>query len=99
MDAAKLFDKITAKLPFPEMWEHVGDRQGHEFRCDDRCGVLVVLAGPDGDMHAGIQPGDSDCHFGSPGIRARTHTGGGRSERVRRALMLLALAIKADTTP
>lgn len=99
MNAAELFDQITKgeKLPWPELWEHVGDRVRHSFRCDDRCGVLTVLAGPDGDMWAGMDKGDSDCHFGPPGIRARTYIGGGRSERVRRALMLLALAIKADS--
>lgn len=95
-DAGKLFDKITRNFPSTEIWEHVGDRVAHDFKCDDRLGILTVSAGPDGDLHAWISEGDNEQRFGPPAIRARTYGGGGNSERVRRALMLLALAIKAD---
>lgn len=96
-DAGKLFDKIARNLPSIEIWEHVGDREAHNFRCDDRLGILTVSAGPDGDLHAWMSEGDNEQCYGPPTIRARTYSGGGNSERVRRALMLLALAIKADS--
>ena len=95
-DAAELFDCTTNNLDFDRLQKHVGDRKPHDFLCDDRCGVIGIMAGPDGDLHAFMRAGPSKCHFGPPTVRARTHAGGGRSERVRVALMLLALAIDAD---
>jgi hypothetical protein len=97
--AAKLFDKLLPENKFPhqELWPIVGDRAAHEAKCDDRCGIMTVMAGPDADMHIFLKEGDSDCHFGPPAVRIRTFNGGGRRERVRRALMILALAIEADS--
>jgi hypothetical protein len=97
--ARQLFDRVVDNPPHSELWKHIGDRIGHEFKCDDQCGLLTIMAGPDGDMHAFMSKGDSDCHFGPPAVRARTFGGGGRSERVRVALMLLAVAIEADSEP
>lgn len=95
-NATQLFDRLTKGFPYSEAYAIIGDREVHEFLCDDRCGVLTVTVGPDGDLWAGMHEGDSDCHFGPPGVRARTYSGGGRSERVRQALMLLAVAMVAD---
>ena len=56
----------------------------------------------DGDVGKGIsvvfsEDGDAWVNISDPsGCRFRTYIGGGRSLRVRNALMVLALAIKAD---
>lgn len=96
---AEAFDKITKGFPYQEVYQHVTSADAYRVECDDGAGVLSVCLGVDGDMHAAVWEGpraDALGHFGLPAYRARTYTGGGRCERVRMALMLLALAIKAD---
>lgn len=50
----------------------------------------------DGDMHLFLDAHPRGDSLGCPSFRARTWAGGGRMERVRVALLLLALAIKED---
>jgi hypothetical protein len=101
--AAEDFDTLTKSARAHSFYHlafaHVNSTDVYRIECDDGAGVLSVCLGVDGDMHATVYPGpraEELGHFGSPGYRARTHTGGGRCERVRKALLLLALAIKAD---
>lgn len=54
-------------------------------------GSIAVVIGPDGDAHVTV-PGRRPCQS----LRYRTSQGGGRSMRVRNALLILALAIKMD---
>lgn len=98
-DAAKLFDKLV-KLPFQEVFKEVDTMTRYDIRCDDGDGLLSVVLSLDGDMHAAIDEAPNRrelYHYGPVSFRARTFIGGGRNERVRQALLLLALAIKADS--
>jgi len=92
-----LFDKIIGNFSHnQEVWNKIGTRIMHSCECDDAEGFLKVGASPDGDLHLSVSPHPNalGMHYG---FRARTYLGGGRNERVRKALMLLALAIKEDS--
>lgn len=88
------FDKMV-RVNWPELWNRVKTDSPHLIGCDDREGTLVVIPDRMGDLHICIEP----CQgmLGArPSFRARTFSGGGRNERVRIALALLALAIEED---
>jgi len=94
-----VFDRCV-NIDWPEYWKIVGTHHGHRAECDDRESLLTVWADPQGDMHVDIlrHPMAEHCGggFGVPSFRARTFQGGGRCERIRIALALLALAIAED---
>lgn len=97
--SGSVFDRCV-RVDWPELWRAIGTRTAHRAECDDRESVLTVIADDQGDLHVDMRrhPMARDCGggFGSPTFRARTFTGGGRCERIRTALALLALAISED---
>ena len=82
------------------IWDRLGTKVQHQAECDDRESIMTVVIDDQGDAHLDLMrhPKAVECGggFGSPTFRARTFQGGGRSERVRLALILLALAITED---
>ncbi len=60
----------------------------HEGTCKGKIGITI---GKDSDVWVGVEPSHD---LGS--LRFRTSRGGGNSQRVRNALLILALAIKLD---
>lgn len=97
--AGSVFDRCV-KIDWPALWASIGTRRAHSAECDDREGLLSVLASEDGYLHLALDPHPmaAECGggFGSPTFRARTFAGGGRGARIRAALALLALAILED---
>lgn len=81
MDYSKIFDRIM---------------EPQSATCDDREGVLTVTVALDGDLHLWVKSTPQTTMKFSPSFRARTVGGGGRNQRIRDALMLLALAINED---
>lgn len=88
------FDGLV-KMQWEKVWAAVKPNEWQSFSCDDAEGNLNIVIDPMGDVHMHLLPG-RQMTGGFPTIRARTWGGGGRSERVRCALILLALAIKED---
>jgi len=88
-----LFDKVTEGFNYQEMFAKMGE-DPVRLLCDDRNGELMVMLAVDGDMHLAVYPA-SQTQL-QPGFRARTYGGGGRHERVRKALMILAVAMLED---
>jgi len=89
--ASKLH-KILEDLPWPqELSTGTSYRRLHDDHDGTREGELIVGFSPDGDAWV-----YTDKHQG-PSLRFRMPMGGGRSPRVRNALVLLALAIKLDS--
>ena len=93
--SGSLFDRAV-KVDWEKLWAKVGTQRNHTVECDDAEGYLRVIASCDGDFHLTLDHGRNQTSF-QPTFRARTFQGGGRNERVRRALALLALAIAEDT--
>jgi hypothetical protein len=91
--APSLFDEVTKGFNYQKMFAKMGDKQVR-LPCDDRNGELAVMLAVDGDMHLAVYPA-SQTQL-QPGFRARTYGGGGRHERVRKALMILAVAMIED---
>ena len=94
-----VFDRCV-NIDWPTVWKAIGTRKGHRAECDDRESLLTVIPDEQGDMHMDMirHPMAEKCGggFGTPTFRARTYVGGGRCERIRIALVLLALAISED---
>ena len=98
-----VFDKAV-NIDWEALWKLVPHDYGQtgenvRFICDDAGGVLRMIVGPDGDVHLGVDeyPNARECgHIGPPNIRIRTFQGGGHSHRVRKAALLLMLAIIED---
>lgn len=94
-----VFDRCV-NIDWPSYWKIVRPLTGHSAECDDRESILTVAADNQGDMHIDIvrHPMATECGggYGIPSFRARTFQGGGRCERIRIALALLALAIAED---
>jgi hypothetical protein len=88
------FDKMV-NVEWPVLWETVKTMDSHMVECDDAEGLLTVMADSMGDFHMWLTPGRNMTGL-SPSFRARTTGGGGRYERIRIALALLALAIAED---
>lgn len=93
-----VFDEATGNFDFHAIFEKIGTQQMHRCECDDADGVLTVGASLDGDMWLALYEHPRQLSM-LPGFRARTWQGGGRKERVRKALMLLALAVVEDAKP
>jgi hypothetical protein len=90
-----LFDRLVT-MDWQALWEVVETMEFTNIECDDAEGWLSVCASCDGDLHLSVYPNEKGSRIGSPSFRARTYDGGGRHERVRQALLLLAVAIKED---
>lgn len=88
------FDSMV-KINWQKLWDKVGTVKRHKIECDDAEGYLSIVAAMDGDMHLSLDKGRMQSHL-TPTFRARTFIGGGRNQRVRTALALLALAIVED---
>jgi hypothetical protein len=80
---------------WPTIWAKIGTQVGHKVECDDAESFMRVIASRDGDMHLVLDHGRNQCGM-TPTFRARTFQGGGRNDRVRLALAMLALAIVED---
>jgi hypothetical protein len=93
------FDRMVTP-DWQKIWSEIGTRMGHQVECDDRESFMTVIIDDQGDAHLEVtrQSKARECGggFGNPTFRARTYQGGGRNERVRLALILLALAIVED---
>ena len=88
------WDKLFKKVP-----NDYYNAESTLFPCDDAGGILRIVIGPDGDVHLGVDEhprAEEVRHLGPPSVRIRTHQGGGRSDRVRKAALLLMLAIIED---
>ncbi len=95
IETQSLFDKFV-EIDWNELWEKVSTHRRYVVECDDREGILSVVASCDGDFHMAIDKGSGQLRP-TPSFRSRTFIGGGRNERIRKALALLALAINEDT--
>ena len=89
---AELQGPLIRQLLETPFWPDGLKPREHYFRTHDDC---------DGEDHKGVTvlfSDDGDAHIVTPreGCRFRTFAGGGQSPRVRNALIILALAIKAD---
>lgn len=83
---------------WPTIWAKIGTQVGHKVECDDAESFMRVIASRDGDMHLVLDHGRNQLGM-TPTFRARTFQGGGRNDRVRLALAMLALAIVEDCEP
>jgi hypothetical protein len=89
-----LFDEMVPDFNWEKIWSEVNPKETQaRFGDDQRHGAITVLFGGDSDAWLNIK---SDPDELGTAQRFRTYAGGGRSLRVRKALFLLALAIKAD---
>ena len=91
----KFIDKILESFNWQKSWKEVIPRQSQcRIEDDSEAGRICVTFTDDGDAWVCVVP---DPNTMAKTIRFReASTGGGRSERARKALMILALAIKAD---
>jgi hypothetical protein len=93
-----VFDTLV-NMDWGKLWPQIKAMEAYSVECDDAQGIITVICAPDGDLHLMMDDHERmDCK-GDPGFRVRTYFGGGNKERVRRALLLLALAIKEDEDP
>jgi len=91
----KHIDKVLASVDWEEAWKEVGTSDSQTRKEDDSySGSITVVFSVDGDAWIGFNPDPEE--FSHRSFRFRTSGGGGRSLRVRKALMVLAMAIKAD---
>lgn len=93
----KQADKILSK---PEWIEGLKTMEGYRrYEDDTRHAHLDVIIGDDGDAHVSFWADPDDPYQSKvwPSLRFRMPMiGGGESPRVRKALLLLAAAIKLD---
>lgn len=94
------FEKLSASFDYQVAFAALGASQGekHAFTdlpCDDRQGVLHVTLSVDGDMHVSVSPTEQST-LGQASFRCRTFGGGGNHERTRKALLMLAVAMRED---
>ena len=91
----KYIDKLLDSFSWTSSWREIPSRQTQSRIEDDSIeGRICVTFTEDGDAWVAVVP---DPHELKRTLRFReASTGGGKSERVRKALMILALAIKAD---
>ena len=97
-DKKSVFDQMV-KVDWGKLWPQLTVMQQYEVDCDDGQGILVVTPALDGDLHVWLDEHERADSIGDKSYRARTFAGGGRNERVRKALLMLALAIKEDADP
>lgn len=96
--AVDAWEKFRKTIDWSRVWQALkgcGSDHFHQvsrIEDDSRTGILVVSITCDADVHIQTFPGND--YPGS--IRFRTPAGGGRSARVRDALLLLAVAMAAD---
>ncbi len=95
---------IDAVLDIPFWHPGVDPKKAYQRRSDDTDGQdmgIGVMFGSDSDAHFQVWSYNLDRKTGEPQYddghhRFRTHFGGGRSLRVRNALIMLARAIDLD---
>lgn len=97
----KHIDKLLDSIDWEIAWKEIAWKEipGNESQCriedDSRFGSVSVAFTCDGDGWIGFCPDPSESFNRSFRYRV-PDSGGGRSPRVRKALMILAMAIKAD---
>lgn len=93
------FDKLSASFNYQVAFDALmATRNGFatsKLDCDDQQGVLRVTADMMGDLHMSITP-TLQSTLGQASFRCRTKGGGGNHERTRKALLMLAAAMKED---
>ena len=92
----KPIDRILDSLDWQEAWKEIPSAGPAQVRYEDDSpkGRLAVLFSGDMDAWVEILPDPDEM---KSVLRFRvTEIGGGESARVRQALMILAMAIKAD---
>jgi hypothetical protein len=88
---------ITAFLNYPVWPPHINVREAYRrFEDDSPKGVLTVAFGVDSDSWIEVISKPDPDEIGSSMFRFRTHAGGGKSLKVRAALLVLAEAIRQD---
>lgn len=90
------FDKLLSKFVSECYHTDFKSQQVYSTECDDAQGVLGVMSACDGDMHLFMSNHPRMDNMGNPSFRSRTWFGGGRNERTRLALAILACAINHD---
>ena len=88
-----VFDELV-NMDYEKVWTVVNKDTRFVIECDDREGLMQVCMGMDGDMHVFINGTEMTTML--PSFRARTIGGGGHNQKVRKALLLLAIAISED---
>lgn len=90
--STKDIDNLLERMPWPDGLEattrYMRTHDDHDGTHD---GKVVVVISHDGDAWVDVQ-GKRPCET----LRYRTYQGGGRSFRVRNALLILAYAIMMD---
>lgn len=89
-----LFDEFVS-IEWEKLWEKVNTDGRYTVECDDAESYMHVALSCDGDVHLMLDRGRNQYGF-QPTFRSRTFGGGGRNHRVRKALLMLALAIEED---
>lgn len=92
----KHIDELLGAFDWQKAWGEI-PTMSHQYRYGDdtRLGGISVVFSRDGDAWVGIDPDPDENMTHTLRFREPT-TGGGESPRVRQALMILAMAIKAD---
>lgn len=92
----KYIDELLSNLNWDKVWSEIDMQHNYNRKEDDSPdGFLSVCLGIDGDMHLSVINSQQERFRRS--IRFREcSSGGGRSSRVRKALLLLCMAIKAE---
>lgn len=93
------FDRLSRSFDYQTAFAFLGaSYNAHTFtrlECDDGQGVLHVTLSLDGDMHVSVSP-TVQSTLGQASFRCRTFAGGGHHEKTRKALIMLAVAMKED---
>jgi hypothetical protein len=93
------FDKLSASFDYQVAFAALGvkrdDFTSSKIECDDRQGVLRITMDPMGDVYL-IVDRTKQSTLGQASFRCRTHGGGGHHERTRKALLMLAVAMRED---
>ena len=92
---AGVFNNIV-NCDWPLIWSKIEQMKFYKTDCDDGQGTLGVCCSVDGDMYLSLRDHPRMDTPRNPSFRARTFQGGGRQDRTRIALMLLAIAIQED---
>ena len=88
------FESVTS-IDWATIWSKVRPETQYSAECDDAEGYLNVIVSREGDVFLTIDRGANQAGM-HPSFRSRTHGGGGHKEKIRQALLILAMAIIED---
>lgn len=95
-ESKKYIDNLFGNLDWEKIWEYVEVQTVYKRNEDDSPdGYLQTIISIDGDLHITTYPDPAEPFRRALRFR-ECSGGGGQSSRVRKALLLLCMAIKAD---